>query len=169
VYSDVSARAVYLRFALVAMAVIGAGIWLAFIGDEIAETYGWGASFVGTLFLAITTSMPELVVTVTAIRLGAIDMAVADILGANMLNMVAITWTDLFYTRGPILFQPRSLVSDAHLITALIAAVMSLLVIVGLRFRQKRKTFIAISWYGPLLIGLYILGAYASFTSGVVL
>jgi len=169
VYSDVSARVVYLRFALAAMAVIGAGIWLAFIGDEIAETYGWGASFVGSLFLAITTSMPELVVTVAAIRLGAIDMAVADILGANMLNMVAITWTDLFYTRGPILFQPRSLVSDAHLITALIAAVMSLLVIVGLLFRQKRKTFIVISWYGPLLIGLYIFGAYASFTSGVVL
>ena len=40
---------------------------------------------------------------------------------------------------------------------------MSLLVIVALRFRQKRKTFIVISWYGPLLIGLYIFGAYALF------
>ena len=166
-YQEISVRTVYLRFALAAIAVIGAGIWLSFVGDEIAETTGWGASFVGTLFLAVTTSMPELVVSVAALRLGAIDMAVAGILGANMLDMVVITWADLFYTRGPILFQPRSLVSEAHLITAMVAIVMSLLVIVGLRFRQKSKTFIIISWYGPALIGLYILGAYALFISGI--
>jgi len=163
VYSDVSARVVYLRFALAAMAIIGAGIWLSFVGDEIAETTGWGVSFVGSLFVAISTSMPELVVTIAAVRLGAIDMAVADILGANMFNMVAITWADLFYTQAPIL----TVVSRDHLITAMIASAMSLLVIVGLSFRQKRKTFVVISWYGPLFIGLYIFGAYALFTSGM--
>ncbi|GAI17211.1 unnamed protein product, partial [marine sediment metagenome] len=166
-YEKIPTRMAYLRFTLAALAVIGAGIWLAFVGDEIAETTGCSASFVGTLFLAITTSMPELAVSVAALRLGAIDMAVAGILGANMLDMVAITWVDLFYTSGPILFQPRSLVSSAHLTTAAVAVVMSLLVIIGLRFQQQRKTFIVISWYGPLLIGLYIFGAYALFISGV--
>ena len=166
-YKEIPARMVYLKFALAAVAIIGAGIWLSFIGDEIAETYHWSASFVGSLFLAITTSMPELVVTITAVRLGAIDMAIADILGANMLDIVGITLADLFYTQGPILFQPRSLVSDVHLTTALVAAVMSLVVIVGLRFRQKRKTFGFTSWYGPVLVGLYIFGAYTLFTSGI--
>ena len=158
-------RAVYLKFALTAVAIIGAGIWLSFVGKEIAEATGWDTSFVGSLFLAITTSMPELVVTVAAVRLGAIDMAVADILGANMLDIVGITLADLFYTQGSIL----TIVSRVHITTAIIAAVMSLLVITGIRFRQKRKTFIVVSWYGPLLIGLYILGAYALFTSGIVL
>ena len=162
-YEAIPARTVYLKFALAAAAVIGAGIWLSFIGDEIATTTGWDATFVGSLFLAITTSMPELVVTIAALRLGAIDMAVADILGANMLDMVVITWVDLFYTQGPIL----AVVSKAHLTTAMVAVVMSLLVIVGLRFRQKRKTFVVISWYGLVLIGLYIFGAYALFTSGI--
>jgi len=166
-YRDIPLRAVYLRFTLAAIAIIGAGIWLSFIGDEIAKTTGWGASFVGSLFLAITTSMPELVVTVTAVRLGAIDMAIADILGANMLDIVGITLADLFYAQGPILFQPRSLVSDVHLTTALVAAAMSLVVIVGLRFRQKHKAFVFTSWYGPVLVGLYIFGAYALFTSGM--
>jgi len=107
--------------------------------------------------------MPELVVTIGALRLGAIDMAVADILGANMLDIVIITWADLFYTRGPIF----SLVSNAHLITAAVVMMMSLIVIAGLRFRQKRKTFIVISWYGLALIGLYLFGAYALFTLGM--
>lgn len=166
-YEGDPTKALYLKFALAAIAVIGAGIWLSFIGDEITETTGWDASFVGSLFLAVTTSMPELAVTVAAIRLGAIDMAVADILGANMLDMVVIIWVDLFYTQGPILFQPRSLVSAAHLTTAMVTIIMSLVVIVGLRFRQKRKTFIVFSWYTPVLIGLYIFGAYALFTAGI--
>lgn len=162
-YEEVSTKTVCLKFALAAIAVIGAGIWLSLVGDEIVATTGWGASFVGSLFLAITTSMPELAVAVAAFRLGAIDMAVADILGANMLDMAFIIWVDLFYTPGPIL----TMVSRAHLITATVTVVMSLLVILGLRFRQKRKTFIAFSWYTPALIGLYIFGAYALFTSGV--
>ena len=162
-YKEIPTRVAYLRFASAAIAVIGAGIWLSFVGKEIAQTTGWDASFVGSLFLAITTSMPELVVTVAAVRLGAIDMAVADILGANMLDIVGILWADLFYTQGPIL----AAVSRVHLITAVVVMVMSLLVIVGLRFRQKRKTFVVISWYGPLLIGLYIFGAYALFTSAI--
>ena len=156
-------KVVYLRYALAAMAVIGTGIWLAVSGDEIAEATGWGAGFIGGLFLAVSTSMPELVVTVAAVRLGAIDMAVADALGANMINIAKIVAIDLFCSEGPVL----SLVSRDHLTTAVVAIAMTFIVILGLRFRQERKTFVVISWYGPLLIGLYIFGAYALFTSGM--
>jgi len=158
-YAMIPLRMVYLRFTLAAIAVIGAGIWLSFVGDEIARTTGWGTTFVGSLFLAIGTSLPELVVTVAALRLGAVDLAVADILGANMLDITHIFAVDLFYSKGPVL----SSVSSAHLITVAVVVLMSLLIIIGLRFRQKRKTFIVISWYVPALIGLYILGAYALF------
>jgi len=158
-HEQVSVKALYFKFALASAAVIGAGIWISFIGDEIAVTYEWSASFVGSLFLAITTSMPELVVAVAALRLGAIDMAVADILGANMLDLAHLFTVDLFYSQGPIL----SAVEDIHLITAGVVMLMSLTVIIGCRFRQKRKTFIVLSWYSPVLIGLYIFGAYALF------
>ncbi len=159
-YEDISTRMVYLRFALAAMAVIGAGIWLSFIGDEIAQVTGWGASFVGSLFLAISSSMPELVVAIAALRLGAIDMAIADILGSNMFNIAIVAPVDLAYRQGPVL----SLASNSHLVTAATVAVMSFLVIAGVRFRQKRKTFAVVSWYALALIGLYIFAAYALFT-----
>jgi len=162
-YEESSTKAIYLKFTLAAVAIIGAGIWLSFVGNEIAEVTGWDASFVGSLFLAITSSMPELVVTIAALRLGAIDMAVADILGSNMFNIAIIFPVDLFYSQGPIL----SLVSGAHLITAAVVIAMSLTVMVGLRFRQKRKTFSVISWYALALIGLYIFGVYALFASGI--
>jgi cation:H+ antiporter len=162
-YKDIPAKKVYLRFALAGMAVIGAGIWLSFIGNEIALTTGWDATFVGSLFLAITTSMPELVVCVAALRLGAVDMAVANILGSNMLNLALIAPIDLFYTKGPIL----ALASISNLVTAAVVVVMNLIVIAGLRFRQRRKILGVSNWYSPVLVGLYILAAYVLFTSGI--
>ena len=156
-------RAVWFKFILASAAVICAGIWSAFIGEEIAKATGWDTSLVGSLFLAISTSTPELVICIAALRLGAIDMAVADVLGANMINVAKIAIIDLFYSEGPVI----SSVSSTHIVTAMVVIVMSLLVIAGLGFRQKRKTFIVISWYGLLLIGLYIFGAYALFTSGI--
>ncbi len=162
-YQKVSIRAVWIKFALAAAAVIGAGIWVSFLGDEIAQVTGWSTSFVGSLFLAISTSMPELVVTFAALRLGAIDMAVADILGSNMFNMAIIFPVDLFYTREAVL----SAASSVHVITAAAGVAMSLLVIMGLYFRQKRKTFIIFSWYGIALIVLYLAGFYLLFSAGM--
>jgi cation:H+ antiporter len=162
-YDKFTTRTVYIRFALAAAAIIAAGIWLSFIGDEISEATGWGSTFVGTLFLAITTSAPELVVAVTALRMGAVDLAVADILGANMLDIAIIAPVDLAQGQGFIL----SSVSSGHLIIASVAVMMSLLVIVGLRFRRRRKVFRVASWYAPALIVLYIFGAYALFNSGI--
>ena len=160
-YEELSLRKTYLKFGLVTAAVIGAGIWLSFVGDEIALTYGWHASFVGSLFLAITTSLPELVVTVAALRLGAIDMAVADILGSNMFNLALVAPVDLAYRRSPILAS----VLSAHFITAVLTIVMSLIVMAGLRFRQERKTFFFISWPTAALIGLYVFGMRYIFLS----
>jgi len=159
-YDKVTTRTVWIRFALAAAAVIAAGIWLSFIGDEISRTTGWGGTFVGSLFLAITTSAPELVVAITALRMGAVDLAVADILGANMLDIAMIVPVDLAQGQGFVL----SSVSRGNLIVASVAVMMSLLVMAGLRFRRRRKVFRVFSWYTPLLIALYILGAYALFT-----
>jgi cation:H+ antiporter len=158
-YEHESTRATWLRFIVAGVLVIGAGTWLAFVGEEIAEVTGLESSFVGTLFLAVTTSLPEIALTVAAVRLGAIDLAVADVLGANMINILKIFIIDLFYNEGPVL----SSVSNVHIVTAIVAVVMSSLVILGLRFPSERKTFFFINWYGPLLVGLYVLAAYVLF------
>jgi len=161
-YEDTGKKEVYIKFALASLAIIGSGIWLAFIGEEISTAYNLSNSFVGSLFLAITTSLPELVVAITAIRIGAIDMAIADILGANMLNMVNIFSSDIFYRQGVIL----SSVSKDHLIAAAGVLVAVVLVIIGIRFRQPRKTFKFISWYSIALIAIYLSVSYLIYSVG---
>lgn len=161
-YEETNARKAYAGFAVSALAIIGAGTWLALIGDEISTTYGLGASFVGTLLLAITTSLPELVVALSALRLGSPDMAVADILGSNMFNIgIGVFFYDLFSGEGPIF----SLVSKSNIFTAGVVVLMTLVVILGLVKRPKGKTFRWASWYSVLLAALYLGGAYVIFAA----
>lgn len=161
-YEKISSRRAYLSFAIAALAIIGSGTWLAVIGDEIAAVTGWGATFVGSFFLAATTSLPELVVSIAALRLGAIDMAIANMLGSNMFNMgIGIAGCDLFYRSGSIF----SAVSTSHVFTASIAILMTLIVVAALISRPQRKTPLGMSWYAIGLIVVYLLGAYAIFTT----
>ncbi len=154
---------VWAKLALAAVAIIAAGISLSYVAEGITLTTGWGDSFVGSLLLAIATSLPELVIAIAAFRIGAVDLAVADILGANMLDVAHLFTIDLFFTAGPVL----SSVSGAHATTAVIVTVMTAIVAAGIWRRRRRKTFGVASWYAVLLLGLYLYGAYALFKAGI--
>lgn len=156
-YADKSLRHIYIYFSIAAVFIIGAGIWLAFIGDEIAATYGWGQSFVGSLFLAFSTTLPEITVSFAAMRIGARDLAVANLIGSNLFNLTIIPIDDLLYAKGPIL----AAVSETHLVTAFTVMVMTVVFIIGLGHRHQRA--LRLSWWNITLIVLFILGAYYSF------
>jgi len=68
--------------------------------DKIAEITGLGTTFIGTTLVALVTSLPELVTTLAAIKIGAADMAIGNLFGSNLFNMFAIGFTDLFFTHG---------------------------------------------------------------------
>ncbi len=160
-YRKISARRAYLGFTIAAIGIIGTGTWLAMVGDEIAMVTGLGATFVGSLFLALTTSLPELVVALTALRIGAVDMAIADVLGSNMFNMgIGVAIYDLSYGRASVF----TALSQSHIVTAIVVVLMTLIVIVGLIYRTRRKTPLAMSWYSIVLLGIYITGVYFLFT-----
>lgn len=152
-----SLRRIGVYFGIAAVFIIGAGIWLATIGDEIALATGWGQSFVGTLFLAFTTTLPEITVSFTAMRIGASDMAVANMIGSNLFNMAVLPVTDLIYSKKPIL----AAVSEGNLVTAAAVILMTALFIVGLRFTPAR--WFRFSWWNITLIVIFIVSAYFSF------
>ncbi len=101
------------RFVLNAVIIIIAAIWLPRIGNALAEVTGLGQTFVGSIFIALSTSLPELVVTFFAFRLGNADMAVSNILGSNIVNLWFIPLYDLLYTQGPLLAfsSPKQLIN----------------------------------------------------------
>jgi cation:H+ antiporter len=155
--ADEPLRKTIIYFIISSVFIIGAGIWLATIGDEIASVTGWEKSFVGSLFLAFTTTLPEITVSFTAIRIGATDMAIANMVGSNLFNLTIIPVADIIYGKGPIFAH----VSAGHLVIAGAVAVMTLLFILGLRVSPPRV--FRLSWLNCSLIIIFILGTYLSF------
>ncbi|MBY4636033.1 sodium:calcium antiporter [Sphingopyxis sp. XHP0097] len=150
------------RYVAAASVVIAAGFWLPLIGVELAETMGWQTTFVGTLLIAASTSVPEFVVSLSALRIGAIDMAISNLLGSNLFDVLAIAIDDLVYGSGPLL----SSVSGAHAVTAFAAVIMSGIFIVALLFRPDSRIRGTISWISLSLLMTYLFGAYVSFLLG---
>lgn len=67
---------------------------------QIAESTGISSGFIGITLLAMVTSLPELVTTIAAARLGAYDLAIGNLFGSNIFNMFALGLTDFFYLPG---------------------------------------------------------------------
>jgi cation:H+ antiporter len=152
----------YLYFALGALAIVGAGFWLSHTADAIAQTTGWGRSFVGSFMLAVVTSLPELAVGIPLVRIGAFNMAIGSLLGSNIFNIAIIPATDIFFTQGPILVHG----SSNHILTAVLGIVMTNIVIIDLIYRAKRVPW-RIGWGSISLIALYFLGSITLFQMGI--
>ncbi|WP_207173485.1 sodium:calcium antiporter [Halochromatium glycolicum] len=161
-YAERSLREIGTRYAIAAGFVIAAGIWLPYVSEDIAAVMGWGESFTGTLFTALSTSLPELVVTLSALRIGAIDMAVGNIFGSNMFNILVLAVDDLFYLPGPIYAD----LALGHLTSVLAAMTMTGAVVVALYFRPRVRVLRLGGWVSFSLIGLFALNSWLMFHLG---
>jgi len=150
------------RYAAAAGAVILAGIWLPFVGLEIAEVMDWQTTFVGTLLIAASTSVPELVVAISALRYRLVDMAIGGLLGSNLFDVLILAIDDILYQKGSLLAS----VSPAHAVTAFAAVIMSGIFIVALLFRPDSKVMGTVSWISMSLLVVYLFSAYATFLIG---
>jgi len=152
-YGEVSlARAAGL-YAVNAAVLVAAAAYLPGAGERFAELTGLDQSFVGSLLVAASTSLPEVVVSIAAARIGAFDMAVANLFGSNLFNVAVVGVDDVFYGGGSML----ALVSRVHLATLAVAIAMTAVAIIGLTYRAQRKRF-RLSWDAIGLLALYGAG-----------
>jgi cation:H+ antiporter len=155
-------RLAMVLFGLEAMVVALAGLWLPFASVELAESIGWSRSFVGTMFVALATTLPELAVTLSALRMGALDMAIGNLLGSNLFNVAIIAVDDLFYRKGSLLVN----VSLVHAITASSALIMTGLAVVGLFLRPRSRVLRAVGWVSVGLAMVYVFNTYFLYLHG---
>ena len=137
------------------MIIIIAALGLPFFADGIAELTGLGKSFVGTFFLAVSTSLPEIAVSIAAVRMGSVDLAVGNLLGSNIFNILILALDDIFYTKGLLLKDS----SEFHIISVLSTIIMTAVVIIGLSYRAIGKRFF-LAWDAALIFLIYIINLF---------
>ena len=159
---NITLNVALVRYAAAAVVVAVAGTWLPFVGLEIADAMGWRTTFVGTLFVAGATSLPELVVTISALRIGAVDLAIGNLLGSNLFNMLILAVDDIVYTKGPLFAS----VSPAHAVTAFAAVVMSGIFVVAVQYQPTTRFRGTVGWVSIALTVIYLLSLYSAYLHG---
>lgn len=137
-YSDISLRSAISKFTINSIMVVVAATFLPKVGAGIATSTGLGQTFVGNVFIALASSLPEVVVSIAAVRMGSVDLAIGNIFGSNIFNIFILFIDDIFFTQGPLL----SYINETHIISALSAIVMTSISIMGLTYRADKKTLL---------------------------
>ena len=146
------------NFSIFALIVFASGSVLSITGDRLAEMTGMNSSFVGSVLIAASTSLPELVTVVVAFRMANYSMAAGSILGSNIFNLMLLVVTDIFYRKGAILQGT----SPSMIWTALLAVLMMIVMYYMLRREDKHSGF-SYAWPSILMVVLYIGLSYMIF------
>lgn len=140
-----------LNYSFYAFLIVVAAAFLPSFADEIAEQTGLGKSFVGTLLLAGSTSLPEMAVSIAAVRMGSIDLMVGNLFGSNIFNIFILFIDDLFYTGGHILKDA----STNNLISVFCVIAMSAVAIIGIIYKNKHKQYL-LAWDATFIFIIYL-------------
>jgi cation:H+ antiporter len=159
-YREQDTRALALRFGLLALVVLLAGVLLALTSSAIAEQLGIGQTFVGSTLLAASTALPEVSTTLAAVQIGAYSLAIGNIFGSNALMVGLLFVADLGFVSGPILEQlDRSAIFGAA--AGIVATAIYLAGLIERRDRQVWRIGIdsaaVVAWYGVTLAVLWVL------------
>jgi cation:H+ antiporter len=129
--------------------------------SEIAVITGLGDSFVGIALLSLVTSLPELLAALAAVRMGAFDLAVGNIFGSIVFNMLGLGVADFFYTEGRLL----GAIDPGFALVGLLGLLLTTMALMANLARIERKVlFIEIDAVAIILV--YLGGMYLLFVKG---
>jgi len=128
---------------LLCLLIIGGGILLSILGSRMALPFSQGgfgleASLIGTLFLAVSTSLPELAISFSSIRLGFLDMAIGNVLGSNMFNLLIIFASDVAMRNHSLLRKT----SSKHSVSIFVIFLLTLLAAQLIKAKSKKQIII---------------------------
>jgi cation:H+ antiporter len=151
-YKDFTMKKAMINYGINASIIIVAAVFLPKIGEGIAISTGLGKTFVGNIFIALSTSLPEVVVSISAVKMDAVNLAIGNLFGSNIFNLFILVIDDIFFVKGPIL----NFVDTNHIIPALSAITMIAIAIIGLTYRASKKSLF-LAWDSMGIILIYIV------------
>jgi cation:H+ antiporter len=147
-----------LRFGVSAVILASAGFALAIGGENLVAEAGLGEAAVGVFITGLSSSLAELVVSISAIRAGALTLAVANVIGGNTFDTLLVVVADVAYRDGSV----YAAVGTETMLVAAIAIVMTAIITLGL-LRRERHGVGNIGTESAVVLGLYALAVVLVF------
>ena len=148
-----SLQRLWSEFLLAGAVLVVAGLILTRSAENIGSHLALTESLVGGLLVAVTTSLPELVISLAAVRRGALTLAVAGVLGGNAFDTLFAAVADMVYLPGPI----YAAISEREITLVALTIVMNGALLLGLLSRERRGPA-NIGFEGAVVLVLYLAG-----------
>jgi cation:H+ antiporter len=110
----------------------------------------------------MVTSLPELVTTIAAVRIGAYDLAVGNLFGSNAFNIFALGLADVFYLPGRFL----GVVDPAFALVALLGLLLTTMALIGNLMRVGRRVLF-VEFDALAIIVVYFAGMAFLYLRGI--
>ncbi|MEO1265471.1 MAG: sodium:calcium antiporter [Pseudomonadota bacterium] len=143
-----SVASLALRFVGLAVALGVAGHFIAWSASAIAISFGISQTVAGVLLTSVVTSLPELVTTIAAVRLGALQLAVGGIVGGNTFDVLFLAFADAGYRSGSVYHAA----ADRDVLMIAAPLVMATIMLLGLIARDRR----GVGREGYAIVGVYV-------------
>lgn len=143
----------WVLFLASAAVIVYAGAKLSQYGDRIADLTGLGGLWIGVVLMAGATSLPEIFTDVSAALIDAPDLAVGDLFGSNMANMLILGIIDLVHRQKRVWQQA----AFEHALSAGLAMFLTGLAAFFILLGQDVK-HIGIGAGSAVLLLFYVLG-----------
>ena len=133
--------------------IVYAGTRLSKYGDIIAEKTGLGGTWIGVVLLASVTSLPELVTGISSVTYAGVpDIAIGNVIGACVFNMLILAILDAVYRPMPVLSKAL----QGNILSAGFGIFLLSTVAISLFLGNR---FFPLGWIGlytPLLVLIYL-------------
>lgn len=160
VATAISLKVAQVGFVVAAAAILAAGPQLAASADALADSTGVGETFFGSFSLALVTSLPELSVSIAALRIGAQNLAIGNLLGSNATNMALILPLDIAYDGGSILEHV-----DPGLLTAASTAILLMAIGTMAIVLRAERNRLGVDLAAVLMLAVYAGGLWAIYSA----
>lgn len=97
-----SKKQIIARFILCSVLLVATSIGITYLSDSLAETLHLGKTLAGAILLGVATSLPEVVSTISLMKMGNFDAGVSNILGSNTFNFLILSLADFMNYKAPI-------------------------------------------------------------------
>ena len=135
-----------------AMVVLGSDFTVSG-ATRIAEVIGLDDRVIGLTVVAFGTSLPELVTCIQAARKGKVDIAIGNIIGSNIFNILFVVGISALVSPNPIAF-PNSFIVDAG--AAIAAAVLLWLLVLKNKQISRLGGGIMLACYAGYFVYLFL-------------
>ncbi|MFD1040270.1 hypothetical protein ACFQ3N_18000 [Virgibacillus byunsanensis] len=130
-------KQITVKFILFSSIIFISGSALALSGDAMAKNTGISATAIGSILVALSSSIPDAMSVFTALKLANINLAIGAILGSNLFNILVIAIADVFYSGGSIWLDT----SNKLMYMSFTGFFLTVMVMVVIKRDHTRNTF----------------------------